>query len=300
MNETKIAEILKSFEIFDGIYKREQIDAAIQLKEEITPYLIEILEDVLAKPAEYTDNQDYYAHIYALYLLGNFREHRAHKVIIDLFSLPGDIPSDLFGDTVTEDLSVILYRTCGGSIELIKSLILNNEAYEYCRASSLEALEFAVAECIIQRDEIITFLGSIVDNKAEYDYDFLSHTARSICHLYPEELMDKVKITLEDELIDRWLIGENDFERALDDGKEKCLERIRTELQRRSLDNLHKSMSSWACFKSEPKRAMSPATSPKTSTSNYNNKLKKKTRNKTKKQRQKAKKKKKSKKKKRR
>jgi hypothetical protein len=41
-----ITEILETFKIFDGNYKREQVDAAIELKEEITPFLIKILENV--------------------------------------------------------------------------------------------------------------------------------------------------------------------------------------------------------------------------------------------------------------
>ena len=44
-----ITEILDAFRIFDGNYKREQVDAAIELKEEITPFLIEILEKALSK-----------------------------------------------------------------------------------------------------------------------------------------------------------------------------------------------------------------------------------------------------------
>ena len=40
MEKTNImAEILEAFRIFDGIYKREQVDAAIELKEEMTPHI---------------------------------------------------------------------------------------------------------------------------------------------------------------------------------------------------------------------------------------------------------------------
>ena len=58
-----ITEILEAFKIFDGIYKREQVDAAIELKEEITPFLIEILENVLADPDAYIENKDRYDHM---------------------------------------------------------------------------------------------------------------------------------------------------------------------------------------------------------------------------------------------
>ena len=120
-----ITEILEAFKIFDGIYKREQVDAAIELKEEITPFLIEILETVLANPDEYIDNDERYDQIYSLMLLGHFKESKAHNLIIDLFSLPDEMPHELFGDLTTSDLPTILLRTCGGSLERIRSMASN-------------------------------------------------------------------------------------------------------------------------------------------------------------------------------
>ena len=64
-------EILEAFKIFDGNYKREKVDAAIELKEAITPHLIEILENVLADPDPYIKNENLYDHIYAWMLLGH-------------------------------------------------------------------------------------------------------------------------------------------------------------------------------------------------------------------------------------
>ena len=129
-----IPEILESFNTYDGIYKREQIDAAINMKDEITPHLIKILEDAYTDYEKYISDENLYNHIYALMLLGHFKEPKSHKVIIDLFSLPGDIPNKLFGDLTTSNLPVILLNTCGGSVKLIKSLILNKDAYDYCRS----------------------------------------------------------------------------------------------------------------------------------------------------------------------
>jgi hypothetical protein len=96
-----VSEILAAFKNFDGIYKKEQIDAALELKGEVTPVLIEILENALAEPDQYIGNDDRYDHIYALMLLGHFKESKAHQVIVDLFSLPGDMPHELFGDLAT-------------------------------------------------------------------------------------------------------------------------------------------------------------------------------------------------------
>ena len=162
-----ITEILEDFKIFDGNYKREQVDAAIELKEEVAPFLIEILENVLADPDTYIENDERYDHIYALMLLGHFRDSKAHNVIIDLFSLPDDILHELFEDLTTSDLPTILMRTCGGSIERIRSLASNKDADDYCRVSALNAMAYAAVEGT--DDDIVR--GKIDSDRDGPDYE---------------------------------------------------------------------------------------------------------------------------------
>ena len=248
-----VAELLEAFKIFDGIYKREPVDAAIEQKEEITPFLIEILENVLAKPDEYIDNDERYDHIYSLMLLGHFKESRAHNLIIDLFSLPDEIPHELFGDLTTSDLPIILLRTCGGSIERIRSMASNKDVDDYCRISALTAMAYADVEGIASREEVISFFGTLfTGNETDEDSDFWGLLAGLAYDLYPEELMDTIKKAYNDDLIASGMIRYEDFEQALEDGKDKCIERLKTDLERQSLDDIHDSMSWWACFNEEP------------------------------------------------
>ena len=254
MEKTKlITEILEAFRVFDGSYKREQIDAAIDLKEEITPFLIEILDNVLADPDAYIETDERYDHIYSLMLLGHFRELKAHDVIVDLFSLPNGIPDELFGDLTTTDLPIILLRTCGGSIERITSMAGNKDVNDYCRISALNAMAYAVAEAIASREEVISFFGTLfTGNETNEDSDFWSLLANFVCDLYPEELMDTIEKAFDDNLIAAGMIGYEDFNKALEEGKERCLERLKTDLEGRDLDDIHDSMSWWACFDEEP------------------------------------------------
>lgn len=253
MNE-KIYEILKEFKIFDGIYKRELVDAAIELKDEITPYLIEILENVLYDPEKYIEFDDLYDHIYSLMLLGHFKESKAHKVIVDLFSLPDDKPHELFGDLGTSDLPTILIRTCDGSIELIKSLALNKDADDYCRVSALNAMAYAVVVGIASREEVLSFFGTLfTGDEASETSGFWSLLANFVCDLYPEEIMDTIKQVYEDDLIASGMVRYEDFEEAMEDGKEKCLEQLKDDFEYRSLDDIHGSMSWWACFNKDNK-----------------------------------------------
>jgi len=258
--EKKLSEILGAFKIYDGIYKREQIDAAVELKEEITPYLIEILQKVLSNPNEYIENENLYDHIYAIMLLGHFRESKAHKVIVDLFSLPDDLPHDLFGDLTTSDLPVLLLRTCNGSMDLIRSLALNTVADDYCRISALQAMAYAVVEGIVLRDDVLSFFGTLfTGNETDENSHFWGLLGNLVADLYPEEIMDTIKQAYEDGLITPGLIRYEEFEKALEDGQEKCLERLKVDLESNSLDDIHASMSWWACFTEAPEAPSVPA-----------------------------------------
>ena len=247
-----VIELLEAFRILDGIYKKEQVDAAIEMKEEITPHLIEILENVLADPDAYIENDERYDHIYSLMLLGHFKESKAHNLIIDLFSLPDERPHELFGDLTTSDLPTILLRTCGGSLERIRSMASNKDVDDYCRISALNAMAHAVVEGIASREEVISFLGTLfTGNETDEDSDFWGLLASLAHDLYPEELMDTIKKAYDDGLIASGMIRYEDFEQALEDGKERCLERLKSDLERQSLDDIHDSMSWWACFNEE-------------------------------------------------
>ena len=258
MESMEITEIIKALEIFDGQYKRKEVDEAVKRKEEITPYLIDILKKVLEEPWCYVDTKEnesnYWGHIYAVMLLSHFRESRAHDLIVDLFSLPGELPHDIFGDIVTEDLPAILYSTCGGSLERIKEMILNKVADEFCRSAALRAMVYAVVDGIVPRDEVIRFFGSLFpsgERDEDTDYELYTQLANAVCDIYPEELMDKIKKAYEEDLIDSFSIEPDDFDAALEMGKESALGEVKRDMERRLSENIHERISWWACFNEE-------------------------------------------------
>lgn len=264
MNE-KIAHILAAFETFDGVYKRDEVDAALTLQDEITPHLIGVLENVLADPVAYLDKADFFGHAYALQLLGHFREVRAHKVIVDLVSLPAELPYDLFGDTITESLPAILFATCGGSIARIKELLLNREADEYCRSAAARALVYATVEGTVPRQEILALFGSLfTGDEAALDSGFWDLMAGDVYDLCPEELMPVIEKAFADGLVVGEMVGLESFERVLKQGKEQAYQEVRADLERHMPDDVHERMSWWACFRPAPKVARSPAAPVKT------------------------------------
>lgn len=187
--------------------------------------------------------------MYAVVLLAYFEEQAAHRVIIDLFSLPSEIPDQLFGDMTTEMLPTLLIKTCGGKLDLIKSLALNKEANQYCRGSAFQAMVLAVADGTITRKDALAFFAPLfTGNEAEPDSLFWSMLATYVNDLYPEELMDVINQAYEDELIQSFFIGYNEFLRNLKAGKEKTLMKLPDKLRMFLHDNVHDYLSSWACF----------------------------------------------------
>ena len=248
-SQMSIDEILKSLAVFDGKYKRAEVDAAIANREEITPRLIEVLEGVLANPEKFAEDEIYFAHVYALMLLGHFREAKAHRTIIALSSLPGDLSYRLFGDSITEDLPIILLRTCNGSIEAIKGLVQDKGADDYCRGAGGKAITYGVVEGIVSREEALSLLGGMLEESAtEVHGVFYDMIAVSIHDLCPEGLMDRIEAAYAKGFINPGYIEFESFREAVSRGKEKCLLDLRAEMEDRSLDDIHGSMSWWACF----------------------------------------------------
>ena len=67
--------------------------------------------------------------------------------------------------------------------------------------------------------------------------------------------MEVIRKGYDDELIFPGMIEFSDFEKALSLGKEKCLEKLRRDFERDSLDDLHGRISWWSCFNEDAEHA---------------------------------------------
>jgi len=284
----EIQEILDAFQFNDGTYKRERVDAAVKLKGEITPHLIGILGTVLSDPEPYIKDEDRLDHVYAVILLGHFEESRAHDVIVDILSIPGKIPYQLFGDLVTENFPTILFQTCGGSLDRLRSLALNKDAYDFCRGSALRAMVYAVVDGMVARGEVLSFFSSLFTaTEAEEDSVFWSLLANCVYELHPAELMPVIEKAYQDDLIDSLNIRLGDFEDALQYGKKQSFKRVRGDMRRGIHTDVHDYMSWWHCFKSGgpvsgiPASVTASSATPATASPKIRNRGKKKRKKKT-------------------
>ncbi|MDA8138224.1 MAG: DUF1186 domain-containing protein [Desulfobacteraceae bacterium] len=245
-------DILSAFRTMDGVYKRDMVEAALQRREEIVPRLIAILEEAVADPDRFLEEDDRFDHVYAVVLLRHFRAAEAHPVIVAAFSLPEKQVDYLFGDMITEDLPTILLHTCGGSISALRAMILDPKVLDFCRASALQAIVYAVAEGYVPRQEIIELAGTLfTGSETQEGSDFWSFAAEILSFLQPREIMPVIEQAYENGLIYEDLISLEDFESVLSLSPEEAMEGLKRHLEKNSPKDIHASISSWACFRGD-------------------------------------------------
>ncbi len=204
----ELAHILEELAYDLGELPREAIEAAVTKQAQITPYLFQILEDAIKRIDDIIDDDNYQGHLYALYLLAQFREERALPLVIKLFSFPGEVSHAIAGDVLTEDLSRILASLCGKNITPLCELIENDSINEYVRAACLTALVYLVGSSTVPRDSVISYFRSLFAEKLEKKHSFVwDQLVACCCILYPDELKHSIQAAFEEKLIDHAFIS---------------------------------------------------------------------------------------------
>jgi Protein of unknown function (DUF1186)/SEC-C motif len=246
------AEILNEFERATGKFARAAVEEAVARREEVTPELLRILEETVNRAAQIDAEGDYMAHLYALFLLAQFRDTRAYPLVVRFASLPGDLLDSLCGDFITEDLGQVLASVCGGDLSGIQSLIENEDIDEWVRGAALSSLVTLVAAGQKSRDEIVNYFAGLFRGKLVRQWSHAWDTLVSYTSdLYPEELLDDIKQAYEEGLVDPGYIGFDDVKRDLAAGKDRVLARLADNPHRRLVSDTVAEMGWWACFRED-------------------------------------------------
>jgi hypothetical protein len=142
---TTIPEILRQLqdlpERCDFAPYEAALRAALEQRDALVPELIAAIDRVSANPGPHLqqDSTDY-LHVFAIYLLAQFRETRALDCFLRFFSLPGEQSLDLTGDMVTEHGAAVLASVCGGDPAPLLRLIHDEAVNEFVRGQAIQAL----------------------------------------------------------------------------------------------------------------------------------------------------------------
>ncbi|MGD9947611.1 MAG: DUF1186 domain-containing protein [Desulfobulbus sp.] len=263
MTTPNIRILLAKFDDLSDTYLREEVDQALQLQEEITPSLLQVIKDVGDNPLVYCLEMRN-AHVYAALLLSEFREPAAHELFIRAFSIPEEQLVDIWGDMTTETLPTLLYRTCGNGVESIKALILNREVDQYVRCAAMEALSYVVAFDPSRRDEVVGFLqGLFTGEEADKDSYFWGNLAATLCDVHPGESMEIIRDACSKKIVAEAFITVEQVEQANERTMAEAMESLKIWVNARMPADAHAYIGWFSEFQQEDKVTPSDAFSSK-------------------------------------
>ncbi|MBI2565753.1 MAG: DUF1186 domain-containing protein [Candidatus Schekmanbacteria bacterium] len=248
----EVEEIITALDANPEVYQRAAVQAAMDRRDEVVPLLLAQLERAIREPDAVAASDSMILY-YAVYLLAYHRVQEAHLPLIALASLPGEMPLDLLGDTITDGLDILLWKTSAGDATNIERLIENRGANAYSRIAGMGALVHGVTEKAFAREEVVALLRRLLvrDDALEDDLLVCDGAACFLADLWPGETMDVLRSGIERGIIEQYSIEWSSVEAAFKAGKEAQL----AMLEQRSLAALradpHEAMESWACFHPE-------------------------------------------------
>jgi hypothetical protein len=239
-------------------FPREALRRAIALREEITPELIEMIRWTTEHIEEVQRDGRYIGHFVACFLLAQFRETRAYRPIVALFSTPGEAIMDICEDFVPESLPQVLASVYDGDLGPIQSLIESPRTNEWVRGAAVRSLEVLVVEGALDRDQVMAYCAGLLRGGLEREESHVwNAVAGCCCDLYPQEVAEDLQKALDAELIDLFYLDADHVQEVLDDGREKARARLHSNPHYHYILDTVEELESWAMWE-EPALASIP------------------------------------------
>lgn len=236
---------------YTGNLPEAALREAQRRSEEVTPKLIELIRRA-TEAVRLGGEPASEGHVYALYLLTEFRAVAALPAILDAFSLPGEGPFELFGDSITEDGSRVLAALAVDRLDVIDGLIVNRSVNEYVRWEAAQTYLHLVRDGRMTRDEAVRRLGEHLRTAiANGDADLVTPLVIELASFAPHEVLPDIEDAYRRGLADESFIGLDDVHESLARGEAG----IQEELDRCSptgFEDTVEELKKWACYQEGP------------------------------------------------
>ena len=251
-------------EKFSKPFPKEAIVFANAHREELAPYLIEVLTQVAADPSS-VDDPDYMLHEYALHLLAAWADQRAYAPMVALGHHDEDTLDGVLGDTITESYGRCLATVCDGNLTPLKALFEDTQASHWARLAALNAMVVRVMEGDDSRDALVQYLTEQGDQEAKRlrqagevaDLEVIDAIVNSACDLVAVELKERIQSWFDDGLLDAMYADKAGVAERMATTFESSRQ---TTLQRGHgyVRDVEAEMGWWACFHEERPRVPQP------------------------------------------
>ena len=242
-------QIIEQLTYFNKKFPRNAFLDAIKYQDEITPLLLEVIDQAGDISNQRNNDPNYILPLYAMYLLAQFREKKAFKSMCTFLQSDPDLVEGMLGDTITEGLSSILYSTYDGSIEALCQVIENDYIDEFICGAALSTYMKLYDDGLLRQEVCINYLRRIIEISDESELFTMVEGVVIDYHLI--EMIPDIKRLYEENKIDTYVHGKYDdfidwmYYYKTNDSKPKYIVDIVKELE------------SWACFETTPKSTKS-------------------------------------------
>jgi hypothetical protein len=197
-----VPEIIEALTPYTGHFPEAAIKEAIAQYDAVAPHLLCALGDVAENPAKFA-SQKYMLHVFATYLLAQFRDKRAYRTLVRILGAHGEVAEDLFGDTITERLDNILASVYDGDPAPIKQLVEDEQVYEFVRGAAVDTFFVLAHTGQMPRQEVVAYYQHLFRGGLRREYHQVWNAlACIVADLPAPELLEDLRKAYEDDLVD--------------------------------------------------------------------------------------------------
>src|SRR5579863_10314262 len=201
----------------DGCGSKLPVDsilAARQHRDLIVPRLIRVIAEATAV-ARTGVVLPGHAPFLALFLLAEFRAAEALPVILDTFSLPGELADDLYGSVIPDGVPRIVISLAPDPAAILEELADNTGRDLYIRWGAAAGYEYLVRDGVLTREETVRRLARLLRTACDReDEEFVAPLISILCRLAPREASGEIERAFENDLVDESIVDRRHFERS--------------------------------------------------------------------------------------
>jgi hypothetical protein len=124
----------------DDMFPKAAMAAAREDRETMVPIFVDLITRLADQNRSPMNDDDVTALVPVFHMLGEFREPRAYRPVLQLLRQPEGTLSYLLGDTVTETSFLVVAGTFDGDLQPLFEAIEDPEAYDFARCALMHAL----------------------------------------------------------------------------------------------------------------------------------------------------------------
>ena len=181
-------------------YPEKALDEILADREKYLPQIRQILQRVVEDPDFYVDEEDYNGHMFAVYLLSQWRDTDSFQLILDAFS--GDSIENIWGD-VMHEVGKFIVSTFSGDVRTVVDFIKNPDFNSFVRMNAFGGLVNIYYQEQLERQQLIEIAREIFsDCSRPEETILLSGLVCECCRFYSPELDQDIGRLFEEKLID--------------------------------------------------------------------------------------------------